>query len=325
MTRRSPFRVPVAMTAASAALLTLSGCMTVHGEREMLPAVSKAEAGKALQQFVDGFNTSNSKLDPKVNPTYETDSLLAVDQALTKAGHAISPQGNPKFPPLALRNPTFTVPKQAGWPKVFLADAVSNRNNARWFLVFTRDSVGAKWKASYLSALADKEVPQFKTDKDGFAEVVPADAGDSGLKVAPGKLGETYAAYLNTGKGDVFAPGPHTDRWRALREKQGRQPGARIQYEDQASGFAPVALRTKDGGALVFFSTYYHQQKTVAEGSRINIPPEIKGIMDGPAKSSDRMTFTTLSEQVVKVPAASSQQKIAFLHRLEAKTSAKSL
>ncbi|MFD7665900.1 hypothetical protein [Streptomyces sp. NPDC059788] len=325
MTRRSPFRVPVAMTVASAALLTLSGCMTVHGEREMLPTVSKAEATKALQQFTEGFNASNSKLDPKLNPGYETDSLLAVDQALTKAAHTVSPQGNPKFPPLALSSPHFTVPKQAGWPKVFLADAVSNRNNARWFLVFTRDGVGAKWKASYLSTLAENEIPQFKTDRDGYAEVVPADARDSGLKLAPGKLGATFATYLNTGKGDVFAPGPHTDRWRALRTQQGRQPGVRIQYEDQASGFPPVALRTKDGGALVFFSTYYHQQKTVAEGSRINIPAEIKGIMDGPAKASNRMTFTTLSEQVVKVPAEGAAGKIAFLHRLEAKTSAKSL
>ncbi|MEU4202059.1 hypothetical protein [Streptomyces sp. NPDC045470] len=325
MTRRSPFRVPVALTAASAALLTLSGCMTVHGEREMLPAVSKDEAATALQQFVDGFNTSNTKLDPKVNPTYETDSLLAVDQALTKAGQAISPQGNPKFPPLKLTSPTFTVPKQAGWPKVFLADAVSNRNNTRWFLVFTRDAVGAKWKASYLSSLADAEIPQFKTDQDGFAEVVPADAKDSGLKIAPGKLGAAYAAYLDTGKGDTFAPGPHTDRWRALRERQGRQPGSRIQYEDQASPYAPVALRTKDGGALVFFSTYYHQQKTVSAGSRISIGPELKGIMEGPAKPSDRMTFTTLSEQVVKVPAAGAAGKVGVLHRLEAKTSAKSL
>ncbi|MEN2418831.1 hypothetical protein AABB02_12035 [Streptomyces rimosus] len=287
--------------------------------------MSKAEAATALKQFTDGFNASNSKLDPKVNPTYETESLLAVDQALTKAGHAVSPQGNPKFPPLTLTSPHFTVPRQAGWPKVFLADAVSNRNNTRWFLVFTRDAMGAKWKASYLSALSDNQIPQFKTDPDGYAEVVPADARDSGLKVAPGELGKAYAAYLNTGKGEVFAPGPATDQWRKLREEQGRQPGSRIQYEDQPSDYAPVALRTKDGGALVFFSTYYHQQKTVSEGARINIPPEIKGIMDGPAKSSNRMTFTTLSEQVVKVPAAGTAEKVAFLHRLEAKTSAKSL
>lgn len=154
--------------------------MTVHGEREMLPAVSKAEATTALKQFVDGFNASNTKLDPKVNPTYETESLLAVDQALTKSGQAVSPRGNPKFPRLTLTSPHFTVPKQAGWPKFFLADAVSNRNNARWFLVFTRDAVGAKWKASYLSALADNQIPQFKTDPDGYAEAVPADAKDSG-------------------------------------------------------------------------------------------------------------------------------------------------
>ena len=30
--------------------------MTVHGEREMLPAVSKAEGTKALTRFTEGFN-----------------------------------------------------------------------------------------------------------------------------------------------------------------------------------------------------------------------------------------------------------------------------
>ena len=33
MTRRSPFRVPAALTSAATALVILSGCMTVHGEK----------------------------------------------------------------------------------------------------------------------------------------------------------------------------------------------------------------------------------------------------------------------------------------------------
>lgn len=45
--------------------------MTVHGEREMLPAVSKTEGAKALQQFTDGFNEANRQLNPQLNPSFE--------------------------------------------------------------------------------------------------------------------------------------------------------------------------------------------------------------------------------------------------------------
>ncbi|WP_347404532.1 hypothetical protein [Streptomyces sp. MST-110588] len=237
----------------------------------------------------------------------------------------MNPKGNPRYTPLTLTDAQYTVPKQAGWPRVFVADAVSNRGNGRWFLVFARQSAEAPWKAVYLASLADNEIPQFKTDRDGYAEVVPA-GGNSGLKVDPGKLGERYADYLGTGRGDTFASGPHTDGWRSVRAKLARKPGSRLQWEDQPADYAPVALRTKDGGALVFFSTYYHQQKTFAPGTPVIVAPALKGIMEGPVKKkTQKMTFTTISEQTVKVPTAGSAQKVTFLHRLEAKTSAKTL
>jgi hypothetical protein len=298
--------------------------VTVHGEREILPAVSKADGAKALQQFTDGFNAANRKLDPTMNPAFEAGSLLAIDQAGLKAARALTPQGNPRFVPLAFTDAHFTVPKQAGWPKYFLADAVSNRKNTRWFLVFGRDGADAKWRAVYLATFAPKDVPQFRTDRDGYAEAVPA-GGTSGLTVDPGALSRTYADYLNTGKGGVFASGPETDGWRAERAKAARQPGARIQWEDQVADFPPVSLRTKDGGALVFFSTYYHQRKTVAQGSVIQVPEGLRGILEGPEKKTDKMAFTTISGQAVKVPAKGSGGKVTVLNRIEAKTSAKAL
>lgn len=45
--------------------------MTVHGEREMLPMVSKAEGTKALTHFTETFNKVNRQLDPALNPSFE--------------------------------------------------------------------------------------------------------------------------------------------------------------------------------------------------------------------------------------------------------------
>ncbi|MCK7623486.1 hypothetical protein MUU72_10335 [Streptomyces sp. RS10V-4] len=327
MTRRSPFRVPATLTSAAAALVILSGCMTVHGEREILPAVSQADAAKALQHFTEGFNKANRALDPTVNPSYEAGALLAIDQAGIKAAHGVRPDGNPNFTPLAFTDTHFTVPKQKGWPRFFVADGLTNRKgrdgqNTRWFLVFSRDGLSAKWRAVYLATFAHNKAPALKIT-GGYAEPVPVDG--SGLTVDPGKLSQAYADYLNTGKGDTFAPGPETDRLRAWRAGQANQPGARIQWQDQASELPPVALRTTDGGALVFFSTVYHQQKTVSKGLMITVPPELRGIVEGPATKATRMAFTTVSGQTVKVPAKSAGGSVTVLNRIEAKTSAKAL
>lgn len=301
--------------------------MTVHGEREIVPAVTKADATKALKHFTDGFNKANRTLDPAVNASYESDALLMIDRAGIKSAHAAHPQGNPNASPLTFRDPHFTVPKQAGWPRFFLADAVSNRRGgsgqlSRWFLVFSRTAADAPWRAAYLATLSGDQVPQFRTDADGFAEPVPADGGN-GLVVDPARLSKAYTDYLRTGKGDLFAPGFRTDAWRRDREAKSRTPGSQIQYLDQSARFAPVALRTADGGALVFFASYYHQQKTVSEGSTMQVSPQVQGVMDKPVEQATKITLTNLTAQVVKVPAKSAGGKVAVLNYVEARTSAK--
>lgn len=300
--------------------------MTVHGEREVIPALSEADAGTALQQFINGYNKANRTLDPKVNATYETGALHAIDEAVIKVQKKNYPQGLPNFRDLELHDARYTIPKQAGWPKFFVADAVSNRkdrtgNFTHWYLAFTRNGVQEKWKAAYLSVLTDDEAPRFTTDADGHAEAVPL-GSDSGLQVDPGKLGQEYADYLKTGKGDTFAPGQQTDHWRQERAAAAKQPGQHIQTVDQPSRWPAMALRTEDGGALVFFATNYYQHKQVSPGRSVPITPAVEAVMDGPAEKSEKMTTTTVSGQAVKVPAEGAAGQVVFLNRIESMTSA---
>ncbi|MGX1974750.1 hypothetical protein [Streptomyces kronopolitis] len=291
--------------------------------------MSKADGAKALKHFTEGFNEANRQLNPQLNPSFEGGALLAIDQAGIKAAHAVRPQGNPGFRALEFTDARFTVPQQKGWPKYFIANAASNRKNAagrftRWFLVFSRDGIDEKWRAVYLATFPGNKAPELKTDRNGYAEAVPAGAG-SGLAVAPGELSRSYADYLNTGKGAVFAPGRETDGWRARRAKDANRPGVRIMWDDTAANYPPVSLRTKGGGALVFFSTVYHQQKTVFAGATITVSGALKGLLEGPPKKTNRMGFTTVSGQTVTVPPKSAGGKVAVLNRIEAKTSVRPL
>ncbi|MGV9286102.1 hypothetical protein [Streptomyces sp. NPDC003719] len=310
--------IAVSVTALS---LSASGCVVVHGEREVLPATTRAEAAKALEQFTDAYNKADKAYDGSLDAEYTTGALAAIDSARLKAGRANNPGGNPSHTPLELTDAQFTIPKKAGWPRWFVADTRANKGGAaRWLLVFTRDGLEDTWEVAYLTLVAPGDVPEFKTDEDGWAEAVPANSTE--LAAEPAGLSKDYTAYLKDG-GKVFADGAHTSSWRALREKRSIRPGLVTQYIDEPltdGDYAPLALRTKDGGAMVFFTTRHFEKQTAAQGTSVPAPnKDVLALTDGEIKQSLTMEF--VSNEVALDPAGSGQ--VSVLGRIQGMTSAK--
>jgi hypothetical protein len=316
-----------ALIAASVTVLsmTASGCMVVHGEREILPGATKAEAARALKDFTAAYNKANSANDQSLDADRVTGALGDIDGAKLKAGAENQPGGNPDYVPLKLTDTEFTIPEKAGWPRWFVAESQANkgRGEDRWLLVFTRGGANEVWEVSYLTIMPAADVPEFKKDEDGWAEPVTANAAD--LAVAPGNLARDYATFLKDG-GDTFAPGTHTSVWRANREKEASRPGLAQQYIDEpltTGDYAPVGLRTTDGGALVFFTTRHYQKQTAAQGVPINVTsPDVKALMTGDLKQS--LTLESISSQAVLDPAKTApDQRVEFLSRIQGLTGAK--
>ncbi|GGO58544.1 putative lipoprotein [Streptomyces daqingensis] len=326
-TRRA-LQVRLLGAAATTTVLTvaLSGCVTVHGETAVVPAVSKAEAKKVLEKFSKTSNKANRAFDVKLNSTVETGALGAIDQAGLKSRKKVQPEGNPGYKPLRLSDERFLIPKQAGWPKFFVADTQTNRmRNGRWLFVFQRDSADAPWKASYLAVIENSEMPEFAVGKGGYAKAVPGTSGH-GLVLAPDELSDAYVSYLRDGKGEEdFAPGAHTSKRRAQREGSANRPGRRTEFADQAAKapqYAPFGLRTEDGGALVFFASHHHSKETFAEGYKPPVKdPLLKALMTGEPKQS--VTYVRVSEQAVTVPSKKAGGQVGFLNRIDGLTSAK--
>ncbi|MER6342100.1 hypothetical protein [Streptomyces tendae] len=305
---------------ATALSLTASGCVVVHGEREVLPSATRAEAAKALEQFTTAYNAADKAYDASLDADHTTGALAAIDSARLKAGAANHPDGNPAHEPLELTDAKFTIPKKAGWPRWFVADTKANKGGtARWLLVFTRDGLDETWEAAYLTLVAPGKVPEFKTDQDGWAEAVPANATD--VSVPPADLSKDYATYLQDG-GKTFADGVHTSSWRALREKRSTRPGLVTQYIDEplANGdYAPLALRTEDGGALVFFTSRHFEKQTAARGASVPTPnKDVLALTDGEIKQSLTMEF--VSNEVALDPA---DGQVSVLGRVQGLTSGK--
>ncbi|MEV5934365.1 hypothetical protein ACIQCD_00545 [Streptomyces sp. NPDC093250] len=301
--------------------LTASGCVVVHGEREVLPATTRAEAAKALEEFTAAYNEADKAYDSSLDADYTTGPLADIDAARLKAGRANSPEGNPRHVPLKLTDAKFTIPAKAGWPRWFLADAAGNKGGeVRWLLVFTRNGLDEPWEAAYLTLVAPEEIPEFKTDEDGWAEAVPANATD--VAVPPGELSKDYASYLKDG-GKVFSDGPHTSAWRDARGKRAERPGLARQYIDEPmtnGDYAPLALRTEDGGALVFFTTRHFEKQTAAQGASVPTPnKDVLALTTGEIRQSLTMEF--VSNEVALDPPADGAVEV--LGRIQGLTSAK--
>lgn len=303
--------------------------MTVHGELEVVPSATKAEAAQALQDFLTAYNKADKAFDPALDQGRVTGALGAINQAGLKSRHITDPGGNKDHQELKLDDAKFAIPKKAGWPRYFVADTDSNRDtdggktDTRWLLVFVQDGLKQPWKVAYLSILAPSQVPVFKTDKDGWAEpLAPADAA---LAVAPKDLSGNYTSYLRDGKPADFVAGTHTSEWRATRKQNANVPGIVTQYVDQAmtdGAFQPLGLRTKDGSGLVFFASKHFEQQTAGPNVRLPFTADVKALTTG--KLTNKLTKERMSNEVALVPAkGAGDQKVAILGRLQGLTSGK--
>ncbi|WP_381799199.1 hypothetical protein [Streptomyces niveus] len=325
---RRPIRAAAGLAAATVMSLLASGCMTVHGELAVLPGAKKSEAAQALADFTEAYNKADKAYDPGLDAGRVTGALGAINQAGLKARSITNPQGNDRHQPLELTDAKFLIPKKAGWPRWFVADTDSNRDkddgpgDNRWVLVFMRNGADQLWEVAYLAILTPDEIPEFKTDKDGHVEPVPADGGSPA--VAPGDMSTEYASYLKSGEPAHFAPGPHTDEWRNIREKNAKLPGLTIQYIDQpldTGDFAPLALATKDGGALVFFAIRYFDRQTAARGYTPKVSADVKALMTGEVKDTLTKEWVSSQAALVKPDGAGSDQ-VNVVSRLQGVTGA---
>ncbi|MDX3578045.1 MULTISPECIES: hypothetical protein [unclassified Streptomyces] len=324
--RRLRRRDRYALTAASLTAVSLlaSGCVVVHGEREVLPGATAKEAAQAVDRFTSAYNKADAAYDASLDAEYTAGALRAIDAARLKAGRVNNPNGNPEHKPLVLSDVSYTIPEKAGWPRWFVADAKGNKGgDARWLLVFTRDALSQPWQATYLTLVAPGSLPAFAKDEDGWAQAVPADT--SRLALAPGDLSQDYATYLQSG-GGPFADGSYTSALRATRTKNASRPGLATQYIDEQlteGDYAPLALRTTDGGALVFFTTHHYVKQTAAAGAAVPTPNQsVRALTTGEIKQSLTMEF--VANEVALAPAkGSAGGRVSLLSRLEGLTAAK--
>lgn len=307
------------LATALALVASLSGCITVHGEEAVVPATTEEEAEEVFENFVEVTNEANQAYDAELNATIENGPMGAIDHAGLTARGAVDPGGNDDYQPIEFDDVQYHIPQQAGWPKFFVADARPNQQpeegpEQRWLLVFTRQSIDDDWFATYRSTHVADSVPEFATDDDDYLDDVPVSGfeyrEDSGLAIEPNDLSEEYAGFLQEGSGP-FAEGPFTSDIVTQRAEAGENPAFQIQYQDlppEEDDFAPVAIRTAEGGALVFFSAHHHEKQTMAEGETPSVDEHTAALMEGTAERA--VTLNRAAMYVALVPEGDGQAEV---------------
>jgi len=257
-------------------LLTITACEagTAPGPAASSPAptpthpqVTKAEAETHLAAYVALNNKANAKFDEKLLAQYETGASLVIDKAHYRAVKSAK-KTPPGFKPFDLRDAEYFPVRSTAYPRVFLTrghqrNLDGTKSQSGWkYQLFRQETEGGPWLQFFspVGEIKDSEPqPEVATDAEGLATEVPLDASE--LLIPPSKFAANYTARL------LGKPLPEknvqfvgVDTWtssQAAYRKKLKQFAKVIERAAPSTEHLSYALRTKDGGALVFATISY--------------------------------------------------------------------
>lgn len=281
-----PFAVTVALAAAGCTTGSATGA-SGHTSGTATP-VTKAEAARAYEHVIADY------FAPPVagHQAAARSSATDVAQVVLDTSYRTLRYFDVRVPPARtvplstgrLGRPVFYLAGSAGYPRWFVVRAgltyasqqpagttvIGTPGGVQLagmdgdvLMLFTKDSAAGAWQMSSESYLAPGEpVPALAADTSGHVPVVPL--SDAGLLVRPDFTGPLQAAVVDDGRASpaakVVASGPLTTGIYA-NERAGlvglNAPHGDVrQWDLEGTNYRQFALRTADGGALVFYAMY---------------------------------------------------------------------
>lgn len=291
MSYRTRWTRRLGAVAVAAAALAAAGCTsgTAGSAGEgTAPAVTAAQASQALDAYLATSDKAARTGDEKLalsDVTGFARSEASFDFGVGRAYHQPPPRYIYKAPALYL-------PAAAGYPRWFAASVTRFPRPPRGdtendlpqtvMLLFTQASTTAPW---LLASRANVEgsMPPLAVDKDGRIPAV-ALSQTGGLVVRPDVVGPLLAAVVDEGLSSPAARFVSSDPYTMSYYQVGccgngfsTPRGDVRQWELDGTNYPQFALRTADGGALVFFAMY--------ENTTIAVPAALNGsepVLPGP-------------------------------------------
>jgi hypothetical protein len=281
------------------------------------PQVTVAQAKQQLTAFVAANSRANTHLDEKVLAQIETGSALVVDRADFRARKSI--KASP-YPAADMVDVTVYPPRLGTYPRWFLTrghwkDAGKAADKTWKYELIEQQKAGGPWlemAGPNEYAVSTVPQPQIKTDADGLATQVPADA--TGLLLAPRDVAAYYAADL------MDKPFPYPDAqfaldpdgWlgQAAENRQNMSDSATVtDTAAPATQYPTYAVRTLDGGALVDTTVTFNERYDVYPGHWVD-NTDGDGFLPKGHHYTHHMEQDRLVNVLVYVPPANSTDKL---------------
>lgn len=297
------------------------------------PAVTTAQARQVFGSYVASAGQAAVSGDTSLALSSVTDvQKQTVDAELKAAKDGVGGLTRYRF-----GTPTFYLTQPDGYPRWFVASVrrtligqpgipggtagAALPATGQVLMLFEQNSSASPWLLASSSQLAPGEtVPPLAVSSAGYVATVPL---SSGAQLArPDLTGPLQAAVVDDGPASaaakVVAAGNLTtgiyDAARSPATGLTAPPGDIYQWELEGSGYAQWALRTADGGALVFYPMYLNStvevpallnKGVVSPGPVITVPSDVDFLLSptGSAPRERLITQQVLSFAAVDPPA----------------------
>lgn len=243
--------------------------------------------------------------------------------------------------PYRYGTPAFYIPAPHDYPRWFVASVrrtappgapasvagVPQAATGQALMLFQKEAEGLPWKLSGTVQLRPgQQVPKLATTSSGNAEVARLDDTRSYL-ARPDVVGPLQAAVVDDGPAApaaaAVASGPLTTGMYQQQAALKPAAGESRQWTLQGSRDGRFALRTADGGALVFYAmNLYTTVKAPSKpdaakaGRTIAVPPEFVPLLPPGAATMARASLRTqytMAFAAIDPPASAANAKIQFI------------
>jgi hypothetical protein len=224
------------------------------------PALNPKGVDAVLKLYLTAIGRANGRLDPELASKVEAGSALQVHSAQYRVYKA----NRLRYPKVKYTDGLASAPKFSEHPKWFFAAATDTGSSpaTRDFLLVVQERSGQPWRVVYAPFSQTAKGPIAPgVEVEDFPAVVPLD--DARLDVVPGKVAAAFAHALS-----FRDKSPYHGRFLGKLVDSGRQTLIDNRKAFVDNGWAgssravdaktPVyAVRTKSGGALVWFGVDY--------------------------------------------------------------------
>jgi hypothetical protein len=253
----------------------LAGCGLVPQPRrhvEMEQAVDKADVAQILDHYRDVRNTAIGLLDAKPLSVVEGGPMLAIDSGSFEVSQRLSRTESEDERELQVT--TIEAPSFSKYPLWFMVTAFDPAARVDVVQIFERRTPVDPWLlVAAPQTVPSTQLPSVRHDADGRAVRVSPSNG-KGMEMSPQTAAAAYARALGS-MSDTSNDVEHDDFIRKMRSAfvQANQLEGVTVTQTWAAERVEHALRTDDGGALVWVTLLRLDSYSVQQGIKVSWPP----------------------------------------------------